>query len=164
MFCHKVQQRGLAATQGLLEALLDGVELDGGRSAAKANVVILDLMPSRLVFSFFAARGPRNNEFGRACAAIQKEYLRTQMGQRFYFTAYCTGDEQTGLAMKADVAGSFMAAQSSDYCQPENGNLIVRTGGTQRRKLGQRRGPRQPAVWTCQLCRLWRLRATRLCA
>ena len=27
----------------------------------------------------------------------------------------------------------------------------VRTGGTQRRKLGKRRGPREPAVWTCMV-------------
>ena len=56
----------------------------------------------------------RSNEFGKACAAIQKEYLRTSTGQKFYFTAYCTGDEQAALAMKADIAGSFMTAHSSD--------------------------------------------------
>ena len=50
LFVCEVQQRGIAATQALIEALLDGVELDDRlRPVTGANVVIVDLMPARLV-------------------------------------------------------------------------------------------------------------------
>lgn len=43
----KVQQRGLAATQAIIDALLDGVELGGGKSVDKASVFVVDILPKR---------------------------------------------------------------------------------------------------------------------
>ncbi|CAK9080748.1 Uncharacterized protein SCF082_LOCUS38473, partial [Durusdinium trenchii] len=76
-----VQQRGIAATQEILTALLDGVESDNGKGQ-QAKVHILDILPNRY------------NEWGRACLQFQKERLRTGNGREFFFSAYCTGDEK----------------------------------------------------------------------
>lgn len=42
----EVQQRGIAATQEILTALLDGVESDNGKGQ-QAKVHILDILPNR---------------------------------------------------------------------------------------------------------------------
>ena len=42
-----MQQRGLAATQGIIEALLDGVELQQKKPADRGNIMVVDIMPNR---------------------------------------------------------------------------------------------------------------------
>lgn len=43
-------------------------------------------------------------------AELQKEYLRTSAGRRYFFTAYFL-DESAATSLRADVAGGFMSAR-----------------------------------------------------
>lgn len=44
---NEVQQRGVEATAGLLAALLEGVELEGGRPISSGEIVVVDILPNR---------------------------------------------------------------------------------------------------------------------
>lgn len=97
----------------MLDSLLEGVELESA-SAARANVVVIDVAPNRSL----AVERPlwvdlRYNEWGRAIAEMQKEQLKANRpGRNYFFTSYST-DQKLAATLKSDMAGSFMTAQSS---------------------------------------------------
>lgn len=134
-----MQQRGVAASQEVLQAILDGVLEQG-----PARVHCVDLVPSRpgeIALQEWLTLA-RYNEWGRAVLQHQKQALTSAQSHVYHFTAYgITAEEKEFGHMKSEVAAELMAALPSDNAFRLNSG--PRTGGTTVRRLERRLG-RQP--------------------
>ena len=89
-----MQQRGVAASQEVLQAILDGVLEQG-----PARVHCVDLVPSRpgeIALQEWLTLA-RYNEWGRAVLQHQKQALTSAQSHVYHFTAYGITAEEKDL-------------------------------------------------------------------